>query len=635
MTQHIFQNAHDFVMDRPQFTSHRQFRQSKAEKKGLKILLEASIPAAAYDSSEHPRNCHPGTRVRYINQIVKWGSEDANYGHHIFWLKGPAGVGKSAIAQSCAEEFAARNKLAAAFFFSRSNQRDDPQCLFTSISYQWASKRKPYAKILKSTIDDDPTIVQKELSHQFHHLFVSPLQELIASGKDIPERVIIIDGLDECAGETAQRAIIEIVAASTRAHTTPFVWLICSRLEPHLVAAFNSPEVSAVTHQEELMVSRAIDNEIFKYLTDELAKEGREHDLPLPWPHERDMGTLINLSSGLFIYAHTVVRFIGDRNSLGPESQLQAVLALATSTVRESSEHPLSELDFFYLLIMERIPMKLLQTVQWILLATKIPRVSNGSEETRQLLRLSPSEFRTACRALHSVMRAEKSKLVFYHASFMDFVQDPQRSRQFCIRLEPGLALRTELVQRLQAVCNDPDIKPHSEPFCALVRADSQNESIYLYALLIEGFFFLCSTLPWDDATLTALMSLNFKNMAKTWAPSLLLQPDRLFLRIPKEHRNKVIRSCKDIDRDKFTVEVAQMPSDANWDASYILGHGQYKCFCWYRPARDRFTLWPYHERPPTELRPAADWPASNKSLYTFMQRIKFWRTSTFRRLPR
>ncbi|KAF9443939.1 hypothetical protein P691DRAFT_839705 [Macrolepiota fuliginosa MF-IS2] len=262
----------------------------------------------------------------------------------------------------------------------------------------------------------------------------------------------------------AQRTIVQIVAESIRNNTTPFIWLICSRLEPHLIATFKSPQISAMTHQEELMVSRAIDNEITKYLTDELAKIGMEHDIPVPWPCERDMGTLVNLSGGLFIYANTVVRFIGDHNSLGPEDQLRAVVALATSVAKASSEHPLSELDFFYLLIMQRVPAKILQTVQWILLATNVPAVEIDVKRNRQLLGLSPSQLQTACRTLHSVMKVEADDIVFYHASFMDFMQDPQRSRQFCIWKDCGLALRTELTQRLQAVCNDPDI----EPYCAL-----------------------------------------------------------------------------------------------------------------------------------------------------------------------
>ncbi|KAF9443929.1 hypothetical protein P691DRAFT_808132 [Macrolepiota fuliginosa MF-IS2] len=662
---HILPGAHDFVMNQPQFIDHPQ-----PEKQGLKILLKASLPDAAYDSSEHPRNCHPGTRIQYIDQIVKWGIEGLDSGHHIFWLKGPAGVGKSAIAQSCAEEFASRNKLAAAFFFSRPNQRDNPQRLFTSISYQWASKRKTYAEILKSTIHDDPTIVNKELHHQFHHLFVSPLQELAAKGEGISERVVIIDGLDECAGVAAQRTIVQIVAASIRDNTTPVIWLICSRLEPHLVATFKSPEVSTVTHQEELKVSRAIDNEIAKYLTDELAKIGMEHDLPIPWPCERDIGTLINLSGGLFIYANTVVRFIGDHNSLGPEDQLRAVVALATSVAKGSTEHPLSELDLFYLLIMQRIPAKILRTVQWILLATFISGAWTDVKSNRQFLGLSQSQFQAACRTLHSVMKVEGNMIVFYHASFMDFMEDPQRSRQFCIWKDSGLALRTDLTQRLRAVCNDPDIEPYSKSFCALIRADSENggKDVDAYENVVIGFFFLYSTLPWDAIAFTALASINFKKMSEFWVNSHLGVPGgigKLFSHIPEEDRNKIIWSCKDRDRDIFAWEVAQMPPDADWDSSYILGHGQHKCFLWYIP--NISIPMPYRERPLTENStnkrpttnhqtsgrqtpdrlspecpttehlttkyPTSEQPISNKVPRRPTQRFKFWRSPTFRRL--
>ncbi|KAF9443035.1 hypothetical protein P691DRAFT_764662 [Macrolepiota fuliginosa MF-IS2] len=333
-------------MNQPQIN---QTQVSQAENVGLQILLEVSLPTAAYDSSEHPCNCHPGTRIQYIDQIVNWGIEGPDPGHRIFWLKGPTGVRKSAIAQSCADEFTTRKRLAAAFFFSHPNQRDDPQRLFTSISYQWASKHKPYAEILKSTIHDDPTIVDKGLHHQFHHLFISPLQELTDKGRDISEHVVIIDGLDECAGMAAQQTIVQIVAASIQDNTTPFIWLICSHLEPHLVATFKSPPISVVTHQEELTVSWAIDNEISQYLTDELAKIGEEYDIPVPWPCERDMGTLINLSGGLFIYANTIVHFIGNNDSLGLEDQLRAVVALATSVTKGSSEHPLYHKSYAYL----------------------------------------------------------------------------------------------------------------------------------------------------------------------------------------------------------------------------------------------------------------------------------------------
>ncbi|KAF9447208.1 hypothetical protein P691DRAFT_776292 [Macrolepiota fuliginosa MF-IS2] len=625
MAKHnTFQNAHNFVMNHPNFINNPLTVQvSQPEKRGLQILLGASIRAATYDSSEHPRHCHPGTRIRHIDQIVNWALETPDHSCRIFWLKGPAGVGKSAIAQSCAEEFAAQKKLAAAFFFSRPNQREDPQRLFTSISYQWTLKHKSYADILQSTIHDDPTIIDKELSHQFYHLFSSPLQELDTEGEGAPKRVVIIDGLDECAGVTAQQTIVEIIAASIRDHTIPFIWLICSRLEPHLNATFNSPEVSAVTHQEELTVSRAIDNEIAKYLTDELAKIGREYDPQLPWPCERDIGTLINLSSGLFIYANTVVRFIGDSDSLGPEDQLEVICTLATGVTQGSSEHPLSELDSFYLLIVQRIPAKILQTVKWILLATRF--LGNYVRPIRQLLGLSPSQFHAACRTLHSVMKFDWDDIVFYHASFMDFMQDPQRSRHFCISSESGLALRTKLMQRLQALL--------AESFHDLIQADSDNNSeddASAYENIVIGFLFLSSTLPWDAAAIATLESFNFKKMAELWAPNIWapFEIGTLFSHIPEEDRSRIVQLCEGSHVDTFMRKVVQTPDRASWSASSILGCGQHRCFCWYCPSDGLLMLRPYIDCSTVE-HPTTGQPMPDEAPHTLLE---LQSTVTFRR---
>jgi len=71
---------------------------------------------AAYDSQEHdpaPR-CLPGTQKEVLEKIRQWvkaGSE----GKSILWLHGPAGAGKSAIAQTVAETYTWRSELAASF----------------------------------------------------------------------------------------------------------------------------------------------------------------------------------------------------------------------------------------------------------------------------------------------------------------------------------------------------------------------------------------------------------------------------------------------------------------------------------------------------------------------------------------
>ncbi len=197
--------------------------------------------------------------------------------YRIVWLKGPAGVGKSAIAQSCADALHLKKRLGASFFFSRPNHRDNPDHLFTTLAYQLAVKHGAYGTHLDQEIGRDPTIVKKSLPHLFDYLFVVPFAQP-AIREQVGEEVIIVDGLDECAHQEAQVDIIRVVAESVRARATPFRWIFLSRLEPRIVTTFGLPLIKSVSQQIDLPVSREVDQEILLYLADKLRDIGRKHD---------------------------------------------------------------------------------------------------------------------------------------------------------------------------------------------------------------------------------------------------------------------------------------------------------------------------------------------------------------------
>ena len=82
---------------------------------GIDILYEASDPGTAFDSQGHyDRRCFPGTREQYIADITNWVTESANPPSSMYWMRGPAGVGKSAIAQTCAKKLKETGHLGAA-----------------------------------------------------------------------------------------------------------------------------------------------------------------------------------------------------------------------------------------------------------------------------------------------------------------------------------------------------------------------------------------------------------------------------------------------------------------------------------------------------------------------------------------
>ena len=172
---------------------------------GIDILLDASDEGAVFDSKHHyDRRCFPGTREQYIADITKWVTESSDPPSSIYWIRGPAGVGKSAIAQTCAEKLKKSGNLGAAFFFNV-NKHSDPSRLFTSIAYQLTTALPDYRAAVDEKISKDKSLVGKKLVSQFRSLIVEPLKEVEKHGKRIQAKAILIDGLDECGKGCASR----------------------------------------------------------------------------------------------------------------------------------------------------------------------------------------------------------------------------------------------------------------------------------------------------------------------------------------------------------------------------------------------------------------------------------------------
>src|SRR5271156_1351570 len=104
---------------------------------GQKIDL-AKLPiakGASFDShmEEHNARCLANTRVELQRRITKW-AEDTS-GKPIFWLNGMAGPGKSTIARTIDQSFAANGQLGASFFFRRGEgDRGNATRFFTTIA---------------------------------------------------------------------------------------------------------------------------------------------------------------------------------------------------------------------------------------------------------------------------------------------------------------------------------------------------------------------------------------------------------------------------------------------------------------------------------------------------------------------
>jgi hypothetical protein len=336
---------------------------------GIDLLIEASEPDAAHDSSARymPPRCHPGTREQHIEDLVNWASPSplASTPAPLIWMKGHAGVGKSAIAQTCVEKLQELRVCFAAFFFSVF-LRDRPERLFSTIAYQLCLHFSDYRELLNVTILHDKTIFRKSLRAQYMNLIFYPLQRLAMEGKGIARRLpIFIDGLDECCDSNAQFEIVQIVANTvTLQCAPPLCWAFFSRPEPRIEAAFAVPLVRRFTHVDPLPISRSTKTEMKLYLRTSFKAILQRRNIPSEtrWPSEPDLMRLVKAADGLFNYGATALRFIEGYPCLTLDEPLQLVLDHATNPTN-SSPSPFADMDALYMLILRRIPYQVLPRI--------------------------------------------------------------------------------------------------------------------------------------------------------------------------------------------------------------------------------------------------------------------------------
>ena len=410
------------------------------------MLHDNSIAAAAHDSYEtesYKSSCLEGTRTQHIDDITAWTTHiDQSSQHRLLWMWGPAGVGKSAIAKSCAEKTVEKGRLGASFFFSRTQHVDDPKRFFTTIAHQLVQKVDEYRRVLGSRIQHNQDLHTKGLHIQFHELVIAPFMELAEQNIGLQDKTVIIDGLDECNGDPAQSKIMELVAKSVIKYgdKIPLLWAFFSRPESHINREFSPYSSSYLFAKVELPMSESDDGDIRLYFRDKLRALA---SVDTVWPSEDTLDILVAMVAGLWIYAATLVRFIMDHEDL-LRQQLDCVLGFHSQQIQSNTKSSVTaKLDVFYGMIISQISSKHLPIVQNLLLIHH-----TASEATLHTLcniqGLALEDLKHALSKLYSVLtfiqKREKfwgepfpgsMRISFYHASFMEFLLNKTRSGEY------------------------------------------------------------------------------------------------------------------------------------------------------------------------------------------------------------
>ncbi|KAJ7844483.1 hypothetical protein B0H13DRAFT_2676169 [Mycena leptocephala] len=375
--------------------------------RGIDILHRTVASAAIHHSGERfPQpKCHPETRMKMLQDLRDWAQDTAR--PNILWLHGPAGAGKSAIMQTLADELADAGKLGGSFFFKRDHTtRGNANALFTTIAYQLALNISWLRTPISQIVGNDPSILGQTLETQMRKLI---FETSCAKGNHDPIPVII-DGLDECQGPAIQEGS-------------------CARPEPHINMMFQSELYDG--GYTSMNVEKSF-NDVRKYLSDEFARIHNQHEamkeVPSPWPSPEVLEKLVRNSSGYFIYAATIVKFIGDEN-YRPTKRL----AIIQDGISSECGSAFDSLDQLYMTILCLAPRQ--SELTPILCA-----IANFDLDVRKIDRafgFADGDTRLVLRGLHSVLKVPSDDETWYistwHASFKDFLNNHHRSRNFYI----------------------------------------------------------------------------------------------------------------------------------------------------------------------------------------------------------
>ncbi|KAF7979451.1 hypothetical protein HWV62_42253 [Athelia sp. TMB] len=414
----------------------------------INLFPDFVVPDAAYNGRGGARvGCFRGTRVLAIEAILDW--KDDPEGKPVCWMSGPAGYGKSAVSQTVTELCAHDGTLAASFFFLRgAGARSSINHFITTLAFQITVSVPEVKHIVEMVLQRDPTILYQSITYQLQNLIFTPLMTLAQTNTPSRALLIVVDALDECNDRNLMREFITALAHACHVgRHLRLRWLLTSRGEEHIRQSFSGTVSQRATTALQLDSFDA-SSDIKAFLQARFSEIIRNnprlfHGIPRPWPSPSDFWALVEKSSGLFIFAATLVNFITDGRA-PPNRKLKSVLQMHAG------------LDPLY----DQVLRDALRDVDDILCFRRVLTTlmllyeQSSVEMLAEILELSVDDVLHALLAIQSIIRIpsdDDKPIELNHTSLRDFLVDESRSRDLFINpLAAHATLASACVKTLQ-----------------------------------------------------------------------------------------------------------------------------------------------------------------------------------------
>ena len=374
--------------------------------------------------------CTKGTREEILKDIIAWADDISADSPPVFWLTNQAGSGKTTIAYTIAQHFDRLEKtentgrhsvLGGTFLCSRQFEETRRQIhIIPTLVYQLARKSRSYAHAVYEADKFDSV---DKLSEHMADPLVDPWQQSMSlRHMELPPYLIIVDALDEIEVLGGYKFLQDVLETINRHRLRGLKFLVTSRPDHHVVELFKRFLSKAVSRLQDVPIE-CVGSDITEYLTIKLPNFAGKPELE----------TMAQLADGLFISAATIVRYLTPDPSITVDEQrkLLSKLHVLQSFAVSGARRPLLIDELYQQILRDAFSgfdddlfncrLRILHTF----LCT-FERTSTSL--TAALLSESDTTAIAVLNKLHAVLYSKDDQVLWYHASFPDFIFSETRS---------------------------------------------------------------------------------------------------------------------------------------------------------------------------------------------------------------
>jgi hypothetical protein len=414
-------------------------------RKGVHLILYLCISQVTGDDhilddmafakgQELAKECLPETREDIIEEIITWIHASFSSPENekcMYWLHGVAGCGKSAIASTIAHRFR-EVKRCAWYFFDASRQIEaGPGQMFSTLSRSLADIDTTWRKSLVNGVKESRQLrTTVNVKEQFESFILRPAAEF----NPIGPIVVVIDALDESGSREQRMQLLQTLGRLNELKDLGrFRFLVTSRLEDDIQRAFAGKPW--VLHKNLTGADEAsTDRDIRRYVESELS----DGQMPIQnWPKGPCVDLIVDRAEHLFQWAFVACNFVKGTGEAGVDPTERY-----TYLYEHQTNAHLDKLDQLYVIVLRSLygsgetgKVRLFRKVLGRILSSKEPLSLEALTEMRPEGEVH-HKTGLIIGSLGSLLKGVTNHfepIQPLHASFLEFLQDAERSGDFYI----------------------------------------------------------------------------------------------------------------------------------------------------------------------------------------------------------